>query len=246
MGGLTATDVLAVWEAGRRRSPTERALLLVTAACPELSRGEAAALTIGERDRRLLDLREASLGPEMEASTACPACASALDFQLSVAQLRAAAQASVPYQAEHDGWHVAFRVPDTDDLLALTGGRNVPELRHHLLVRSLIEASHGSAPVPVDRVPTEVLDLVSSRLSEYDPQGDVQLNLLCPECEHSWWALFDIGSFLWAELGAVAKRLLRDVHTLASAYGWKEDEVLHLTAAREASGVVAHPATSSR
>jgi hypothetical protein len=26
--------------------------------------------------------------------------------------------------------------------------------------------------------------------------------------------------------------LLRDVHTLASAYGWKEDEVLHLTPAR--------------
>jgi hypothetical protein len=232
MGGLTATDVLAVWEVGRRRSPAERALLLVTAAYPELSRAEAAALTIGERDGRLLDVREASLGPVMEASTACPACVSALDFQLSVAQLRAAAQASLAYQAEQDGWHVAFRVPDSNDLLALRGVRNVPDLRHELLMRSLIDATHGSAAVPVDRVPTEVLDLVSAQLSECDPQGDVHLNLLCPECEHSWSAVFDIGSFLWAELGAVANRLLRDVHTLASAYGWKEDEVLHLTPAR--------------
>jgi hypothetical protein len=232
MGGLTATDVLAVWEAGRRRSPAERALLLVTAAYPELSRGEAAALTIGERDRRILDLREASLGPVMEASTACPACASALDFQLSVAQLRAAAKPSVPSQAEHDGWNVAFRVPDTSDLIALAGAGNVAELRHQLLIRSLLEASHRSVPLPVDRVPTEVLDAISSRLSDCDPQGDVQLNLLCPECEHSWSAVFDIGSFFWTELGAVAHRLLRDVHTLASAYGWKEDEVLHLTPAR--------------
>ncbi len=229
---MTATDVLTVWEAGRRRSPAERALVLVTAACPELPHREAAALTIGERDRRLLDLREASLGPMMEASTACPACASSLDFQLTVDQLRAAAQASIPYQAEHDGWHVAFRAPNTNDLLALTGGRSVPDLRHQLLTRSLIDASHGSAAVPVDRVPTEVLDLVSSQLSECDPQGHVQLNLLCSECEHSWSAVFDIGSYFWTELGAVANRLLRDVHTLASAYGWREDEVLNLTAAR--------------
>ena len=40
------------------------------------------------------------------------------------------------------------------------------------------------------------------------------------------------GAFLWAEIHAWAQQLLRDVHTLAIAYGWSETEVLALPAAR--------------
>ncbi len=58
-------------------------------------------------------------------------------------------------------------------------------------------------------------------MSELDPQGDVQIALSCPQCSHRWHAPLDIVSFVWSEIHAWAVRLLRDVHALASAYGWR-------------------------
>jgi hypothetical protein len=43
---------------------------------------------------------------------------------------------------------------------------------------------------------------------------------------------FDIVTFLWREIENLAGHLLRDVHTLASAYGWRESDILALSAAR--------------
>jgi hypothetical protein len=44
--------------------------------------------------------------------------------------------------------------------------------------------------------------------------------------------LFDIVSFFWTELSAQAKRLLREVHTLARGYGWREADILAMSARR--------------
>jgi hypothetical protein len=44
--------------------------------------------------------------------------------------------------------------------------------------------------------------------------------------------LFDIGRYLWEELRAQAVRLLHEVHTLARFYGWREADILALSAAR--------------
>jgi hypothetical protein len=44
--------------------------------------------------------------------------------------------------------------------------------------------------------------------------------------------LFDAGSFFWSELGAWARRLLHEIHSLARAYGWSESEILTLSPAR--------------
>jgi hypothetical protein len=44
--------------------------------------------------------------------------------------------------------------------------------------------------------------------------------------------MFDVAEFLWREIDAWAKRVLEEVHTLASAYGWAQGEILSLSAAR--------------
>jgi hypothetical protein len=43
-----------------------------------------------------------------------------------------------------------------------------------------------------------------------------------------------MAAFLWAEIEARARRLLREVHILATAYGWTEAEVLSLGENRRA------------
>lgn len=67
-----------------------------------------------------------------------------------------------------------------------------------------------------------------------DPQASLTFDLLCAACGHAWPEPFDIGRFLWAELEDWAMRTMRDVHALASAYGWREDEVLSLSPTRRA------------
>ena len=87
-------------------------------------------------------------------------------------------------------------------------------------------------PVPASTLPTGVVEAVEARMSKLDPQGETILELRCAACGHQWRAALDIGRFFWQELAAEARRLLREVHLLASAYGWGEAEILALTPAR--------------
>ena len=81
----------------------------------------------------------------------------------------------------------------------------------------------------------ETLTFAGMRMGDADPQADVQLALACPGCRHEWSAPFDIATFFWSELKARAEMLLREVHELAAAYGWSENEILGLSAARRAA-----------
>jgi hypothetical protein len=73
---------------------------------------------------------------------------------------------------------------------------------------------------------------MADRFATSDPQADVQIQLLCPACSSTWEQDFDISSFLWAEIDTWARRLLADVHVLARAYGWDEDQILALSPLR--------------
>ena len=42
----------------------------------------------------------------------------------------------------------------------------------------------------------------------------------------------DVPGLFWIELRSLARRLLSDVHELASRYGWSESEILGLSARR--------------
>jgi hypothetical protein len=56
--------------------------------------------------------------------------------------------------------------------------------------------------------------------------------LRCPACKASQQVLFDIAAFFWSEIGACAKRLLREIHLLARAYCWREADILAMSAWR--------------
>src|SRR5262249_27971943 len=72
----------------------------------------------------------------------------------------------------------------------------------------------------------------SEKMSSADPMANIHLALSCPSCEHKWEAPFDIVAFLWREISTAARRLLREVHALASAYGWTQHEILSLSTLR--------------
>jgi hypothetical protein len=83
------------------------------------------------------------------------------------------------------------------------------------------------------RLPTSRDVAQVAGISDLDAAA-VRLALSCPSCKREWEDAFDIGRFVWAEVESRARRLVWEVHSLASAYGWGESETLALSAARRA------------
>lgn len=230
MRPLSTPELVRAWESGAARTPAERALLLLAYACPEESWEELAGLPIGRRDARLLTLREWTLGPALNCVARCPSCAEPVELNFSVADVRHdTATVSGELHVEIHGYTVAFRLPDSTDLSAVDG---CVDARRALLDRCLSGAEHRGRKRSVKRLPAKVLDAVVARMAEADPQADVHTTLTCPSCAHGWRATFDIVSFFLAELEVWAYRVLRDVHRLASAYGWREADILALSPRR--------------
>lgn len=231
----SAPDLLDAWERGLLQQPVQRALDLLHAAAPGTAIDTLAQLSIGQRNGLLLNLREQAFGSQVTAVATCPGCGLQLDLDFSVSDIWAAPQ---PPQAEEsargdgvfalhvDGWVVRFRLPNSLDFLAVAGLADVPAIRRQLLARCLIRVDQDGAALVVEQLPDEVIDAVNEEMERLDPLASLRLDLACPECQHRWLAAFDPGDYLWRELGDWAVRTLRDVHNLASAYGWREADIL--------------------
>ena len=233
MRGLSATDVLAVWERGRGKRPVERALELLSAAFPEKSREELERSPIGLRDTALLALREATLGPHLEAVVQCPGCSENLELSLAASDFRLESNSGAEFPTEAllqlGEYKLRLRPPNSVDLMAARAG-NLEEGSEALFRRCLISATRNGAPT--DELTGEIVKAAGEKLTAVDPQTNVQLRVSCALCGHAWAVLFDIASFFWTEIEACAVRLLGEIHSLASAYGWTEREILALSPRR--------------
>jgi hypothetical protein len=234
MQALTPGRLLEVWERSLGHGSTVRALALLAAADPEAAWEELGALPLGERDGRLLALREESLGPRIEALARCPACAQPLDVVLDVRDLRSGVpgDAASERKLARDGFTLRFRAANSLDLLAAESCSSVEEARRRLAERCLLEAWRDGQPVAADEMTDQDLAALAAGMAEADPGAELLLELRCPACGHAWSALLDVGSFFWAELDVQAQRLLQEIHVLARAYGWREADVLALSPRR--------------
>jgi hypothetical protein len=212
-----ASDVLAVWERGLSAQPGRRALELAG-----LVDGDPGGLTAGERDATLLQLRETLFGATIEGIVDCPACGEPLEVTTTTGSLLAAAPAAAEAAVALDGWEVRLRPATAADLAAadLSAAQ--------LLAACVEEARHDGQTVDVALLPPEIVVAVDDALAAADPLADLEFAATCPACGTTSTTRFDIASFLWAEVDRLALRLLREVHVLASAYGWTEDEILAL------------------
>jgi hypothetical protein len=232
----TTAELLEVWENGLRQRPIDRAIGLLEAVYPERSAETLAALSIGERDARLLRVRELFFGPSITSTARCPRCAERLEWESDVAEL-CVHDGKTPTDAftiEADAYHLTFRLPDSCDLASLNGGKDgSQDRRKQLLERCLLEASTSEGEsLRIAQLPEAVLQAMVQAMERADPQANLLISLTCPACGHCWEGLFDIVSFLWAELNNWAERTLRAVHLLARAYGWREADILAMSPTR--------------
>src|ERR1700754_669578 len=225
MRALSASNLLNAWERGSRQPPVERALLLLGAACPEQTPEELAQLSIGRRDSLLLDLRERTFGSQFVSRLICQKCGEQLELAFKVSDIEVAEEVNDALTLNRDGFEVMFRLPNSEDVrAALVASCEREQL---LLQRCVLCVSKDGVAQSAAELPSVVVEMVVDRMARADPQS-VPLSLVCAACSHKWFMGFDIVSYFWSELNSWASRMLREVHLLASTYGWRGVDILAL------------------
>lgn len=240
MHNLLEQDILDIWESGLRQHSVERAITILARADAQCARNNVRAMSVGQRDARLIAIRENAFGSQFEGYAECPRCRESLEFTFGADDIRTAALTGdyegPTFNFQYEDFAVQARLPNSTDLLAITHYRDVAAARALLLERCIEHAARVGAdlsrPVAPSELPESVIAALGEAMIERDPQAEIRLELACPECDYHWFAVFDILAFLWQEIATHAKHILRDVHLLASAYGWSEAEILSLSAVR--------------
>lgn len=225
MSKLTPDGMLALWERGAQRHPLDRALLLLACARPGEALPDLADVSIGQRDQTLIAWRSALFGRSMLGYADCPTCRTRLTFSLDASTFLGETSDE---PIEVDGLQV--RRPSSRDLAEALKEID-PEQATYRLAQHCCERAAGELPL----LSKAQLAKIESALTEADAAADIVLDFSCDHCGHAWQTAFDISAFLWQEIETHASRLLADIHTLASAYGWSEREVLALSPARRAT-----------
>ena len=228
---LRPADLLAVWDEGRGQPTVARALTILGRGVPAADREALADLPVGERDARLLHLRELSFGPVAECLARCPACEAAIEFPVSIRDLLLDGAGDAEAVVEWRGLRLRVRPATSRDQLSLSGLTDPGAMVTALLQRCAAVIDPPSDDV-AGAVPAEATECVAAEMSRLDPGADLRFTLSCPSCQASWTSMFDVASYVWREIDAAARRLIADVHALAMAYGWSESEILDLTPAR--------------
>jgi hypothetical protein len=230
MKRLSPREMLQVWESHLQFSPLQRSLHLLSVLydTDEKTMGK---LSIGERDARLLTFREWIFGPKLMNVSQCPKCSTRIEWETDIRDIRLhgadEGQTEKLLLLEEDGYKVAFRLPNSLDILASLRSRSNPDDDRGLISRCILDIQHDQ-PERKDDLPMHILAKIEEQMAEADPQADITMVLNCPECNHRWHSTFDILHYLWMEIDNWAKKMLREVAILARAFGWSENDILNM------------------
>jgi hypothetical protein len=204
-----------------RSEPLPRRGAALLAAANGTSMDEALSLTIGERDARLVALRQVTFGRELTGVADCPQCHERCELTLDSAMLDLGPTVIDAIEVQIDGARLRARLPNGHDVAAVIGASDP---RRALLARCIVDATQ--------ELSDETMTAIEVAMEHADPRADLRLALTCPTCAHAWTIALDIVAFLAAEIRTAASRLIDEVHLLARAYGWREADILAMSAYR--------------
>ncbi len=227
MQALTQQQLLSAWESGMNESILQKSLHLLSWTYPELDTREIALWSIGQRDARLLELREALFGKSLDNQVNCPDCNETSEWTMLTKDLKVQpSHNNTPIKIDlvHHEEQLCFRLPNSEDILYLMAQNPAVSGTDELIKMCIIDSN-----LPAwkdDQIPDDLKDAIMSEMEKADPQANIELQLNCPECNHQWLVQFDIMSYLWGEINHWAYRIIQDVGLLAYHFGWSEKDIL--------------------
>ena len=229
MRGLAGELLLTAWEKGAPQHDLQRALTMLSIARPGSNREQLGALPISERNLLLLRLHDLSFGPLLCAFGICPACGERLEFAVPVAEMAARLESRSPASPitwSETGRRYRLRPVTTDDLLASLDLPDMSAAQECLLSRCL-EASPAHESHQPSASPATL-----QKFEQLHVAAELSCVIECPGCSSHEFLDLDVARFLWAEVRNAARRLLGEIHELASAYGWSEQAIARMGAGR--------------
>ena len=230
MRALTGELLLTACDEGAEEHDLNRGLTLLSLALPETNRQQLARLAIAERNVLLLRLRELSFGPSLQGFGACSRCSAYLEFAWPVASLLDGLETHLardPVLWSENGRQYQLRPVTTGDLLAVLDAPDAAEAQERLLQRCLTVLEEPSITVQPAAVPA-----LLEKFDQLHAAAELSCAVQCPECSHTEVLDLDIARFLWLEVRSAGRRLLREIHELAWAYGWSERSIARMSPQR--------------
>jgi predicted RNA-binding Zn-ribbon protein involved in translation (DUF1610 family) len=186
-----------------------------------------ASLPASEVGAIALVIRQAWVGDQLSTEGSCPNCGERVSVSFSVGDYVSHFQPAVPSYVQPDGtgWYklvgrdVRFRVPKVADLLVALDN---PE-GAMMLSGSCVE------PAELDY---ELWSNVDDALEEISPNFDGMVGGQCPECGTTVQLRFDPCAYVLAELRDLFAGIYYEVHLLARAYAWAEEDILAMGRSR--------------
>jgi len=221
---LSGERILIAWERGLSMPEPWRPLALLEQSIPGSDLTSLAAMPLPERNARLLELRALSFGRSIDAFARCPHCDAPLEFELNTDNLHIDTQAPTEETWMEGGSEMHMRLANTTDLAAAHNAVDDDEACARLLSLTM-----GLASFHID--PKDHTDWLA-RFDQLNAAAEIRCVLTCDACAARAEIDFDIAAFFWREIASGARRLLAEIHGLASAYGWSEHSILAMSPAR--------------
>jgi hypothetical protein len=206
-----------------------------TLATQVLARGVAAsesfwwAQTLGRRIAALLHLVVVTNGrASLDLSARCtqPACENPFEFELPIDQLSPGPADDSVDIALDDERHVRLRLPSGADL---RDWRSRIDPARKDAKRAMLGSLLIQGEIRIEDVAA-----IDEALGKLDPLVDFSISGPCPACHADMEMSIDLEQLALASLRVSQRQLLREVHELASHYGWTEAEALAIPAHRRA------------
>jgi hypothetical protein len=185
---------------------------------------------VNARTAALLALNcDAGLGASLPLTLRCVAaeCGGRLEIELPLAALEAGGceEPCVTVERPHAD-PLTLRRPTGADLRRWREGPAVDpqQAPERMLTDLRVEGEAQAGDV----------ERAAQALADADPLVDFTVFCACPHCGHEAQREVDLEGLALQGLAARQRRLLQEVHALASRYGWTESEILAVAPARRA------------
>jgi hypothetical protein len=185
---------------------------------------------VSARTEALLALLHESEGGELLALTIrceAVACGARFEIELPYAALTVGSAAGGTIEVQRDdGGPLSLRLPTGEDLRAWRAWPSANRERAADAVLATLRVAGELRPDDEARA--------AAALTEADPLVAFSVFCACPSCGHDAEREVDLEDVVLQRLAARQRALLREVHALASRYGWTECDILAVAPARRA------------
>lgn len=170
----------------------------------------ARKILIADRDFILLKQYQLTFGDKVDAVLICPACDKKMDIDFFLSQVEVVEKnlgsqiftmelsPLAAYEDEQGRKHrnIEFRLPNGGDLEAVEGMQNEADAVIKLLSRCVSRVGDQRMDENISRSLTALARReIEEEMSELAPRVELEMDLICPECQHLFTTHFNIGLF---------------------------------------------------